>query len=409
MNLTPEQVKHMVDTMTPEQIKSWVQQEAFSVWKAAGKRGSIESATGTGKSYIGLLAAHAELQLDPDALIYIAVPTENARDVTWPEEMRKWKMDHLVEKTRRICYVSLSKEVPEKDVSLFIGDEFHHCTLDNSSFFTDDRWKVFHILGLTATLPDKHGYESDRDKRALIDSLAPSIYKVTIEEAIALKLVSEFEVKIISFDLDNTDAYIVAGSAAKPFKQTEWARYQYLTKNLQRAMWNKKYPGMKFKAMQQRMDFIYNLRSKELLAKEIMEKILPDNRTLIFAGSIEQSVKLCGKQVYNSTTGSKELERFCAGEIDYLGVVEALNESANIPLLDQGLVVQIKSKELGIIQRIGRHIRWREGHVAQIIVLVAKGTVDEKWAESAFKNFDQSRIKKYYVKPEYRTKDKVAV
>ena len=402
MNLTPEQVQHMVNTMSPEEIKSWVQQEAVKAWRAAGKRGTIEAATGTGKTVMALLAAHAEFELNPNALVYIVVPTETLRDVDWPNEMDKFGFSYMKEKTKRICYTSLGKEVPERDVDLFIGDEIHHATIANTAFFENENWKIFYILCLTATLPDKNGYEQDKDKWHLINNLAPSCFKVTIEEAIELKLVSDFEVTILQFDLDSTDAYITAGTPAKPFKITEAAQYKFLTKALGRAMYNKKYEGAKFTCMQKRMDFIYNLRSKTLLAQEIMEKILPNNRTLIFCGSIAQSEILCGKQIFNSGTNDSQLELFCSEKIDYLGVVQILNEGKNVPNLDQAIVVQLSSKERGVIQRIGRIIRYRPGHVARIVVLVAKDTVDEKWCTKAFENFDQKRIKKYYVKPKYR-------
>jgi len=402
MNLTPEQVQHMVDTMSPEEIKSWVQQEAVKAWRAAGKRGTIEAATGTGKTVMALLAAHAEFELNPNALVYIAVPTETLRDVDWPNEMDKFGFSYMKEKTKRICYTSLGKEIPERDVDLFIGDEIHHATLGNTVFFENENWKVFYILCLTATLPDKNGYEQDKEKWNLINNLAPSCFKVTIEEAIELKLVSDFEVSILTFDLDDKDAYIEAGTPAKPFKQTEMQQYKFLTKALGRAMWNTKSEGAKFIWMQKRMDFLYNLRSKTLLAKEIMDKILPNNRTLIFAGSIAQSELLCGEKVYNSGTNTKQLDLFCNEEIDYCGVVKILDEGKNVKNLDQALIVQLSSKERGVIQRIGRIIRYRPGHKARIVVLVAKNTVDEKWCAKAFENFDQKRIKTYYVKPEYR-------
>ncbi len=401
MNLTPEQVQHMVTTMTPEEIKSWVQQEAYKAWKANNKRGTCEMATGTGKTVVGLIAAHAEFQFNPNAVVYIAVPTETLRDVDWPNEMDKWGYGYMKEKVRLICYKSLGQETSLEDVDLFIGDEIHHTTIANSSFFSKDH-KVFGILGLTATLPTSKGGETDRDKRILIDSIAPSVFQVNIEEAIALKLVSDFTVSVLLFDLDDIDPYILAGSAKKPFHTTETKQYKYLTSQLQKAMYSQ-YAGMKFTAMQKRMEFIYNLRSKEYLAKEIMDKILVGNRTLIFCGSIEQSINLCGKQVYNSASTDEQLSLFCDEKIDYLGVVQALNEGKNVPNLDQALVVQINSKELGIIQRIGREIRYREGHVARIVVLVARGTVDEKWYRSAFENFNKSRIKEYHVTPEYRT------
>lgn len=401
MNLTKAEMQHMVNTMTPSEIKAWCQQQAYKAWKDNNCRGTFEGATGVGKTRVGIMAADAEFKLNSDALVYIGVPTETLRDDGWPAEMRECGFEYLVDKTRRICYTSLAKEKPERDVDLFIGDEIHHITPANSIFFGGP-WKVFKVLGLTATLPDPSVSEQDKDKRIIIDAWAPSVFKISIEEAIELKLVSDFEVTVLMFDLDRTDYYVKAGSAKKPFMQTEEQHYKFLSKQLGKAMYSGN-EGFKFQCMQKRVQFLNNLRSKKLLAKEIMDKVLEGNRTLVFCGSIEQSVDLCGKQVYNSETTREQLDLFKEGKIDYLGCVQALNEGENIEGIDQGLVVQLNSRELGIIQRIGRHIRYRPGHIARIIVLVAKNTADQKWYESAFRNFNRSRIKEYYVIPEYRT------
>lgn len=402
MNLTQAEMQHMVDTMTPEEIKGWVQLQAFNAWKVSNCRGTIEAATGTGKTRVGIMAAHAELTVNPDALVYIAVPTETLRDDDWPDEMKLCGFEYLVKKTRRVCWSSLSKERPKKDVDLFIGDEIHRITPANSVFFQKD-YKVFKILGLTATLPDPSVNEGDADKATIINALAPSVYQVNLEEAIALKLVSDFEISVLKFDLDDSDFYIKAGTDKKSFMTTEKLHYKYLSKQLGKAMYSKN-DAFKFSCMQKRVEFINNLKSKELFAKEIMGILLKDgDRTLIFCGSIEQSGKLCGQQVYNSQTSNEQLVLFCEEKINYLGVVQALNEGKNVPKIDQGLIVQLNSRELAAIQRIGRHIRYRKGHVARIVVLIAKGTVDEKWCDSAFRNFNKSRIKQYNVIPEYRT------
>lgn len=399
MNLTEEQMDEMVRTMSPTEIKSLVQDHAYRAWKLAGKRGTVQAATGVGKTRIALRALHEELLLNPQALCYIVVPTETLRDTDWPAEMVEAGYGDMVDNPNiiRICWASLDKEQPYMDVDLMVLDEIHHMTPLNCGIFSRLEIKIFSIMGLTATLPSMKGQETDKDKRIIIDGIAPSIYKVTVEQAIRLTLVSDFKVTVLLFDLDDKVKYIIAGSKAKPFKTTEASQYAYLTKTLGRAMYSK-FEGLKFQAIQKRTEFIRNAKSKEQLAREVMESILPNKRTLIFCGSIEQSNELCGDNVYNSQTNDSKLTAFCEGKIDYLGVVDALNEGKNVPLLDQALVIQLTSKELAIIQRIGRTIRFRQGHVGSIIVLVAKNTADEKWYRKAFENFDQSRIKEYYVK-----------
>lgn len=400
MNLSKQKIKTMVETMTPEQIKDWVQQEAYKSWKAVNKRGTVEAATGVGKTRVGVLAAAAEFELNPDAVVYIGVPTETLRDVDWPDEFRKWGYEHLLGKVKIICHVSMEKEKPDRDVDLFIFDENHHATINNTIFFGRD-WKVFAILGLTATLPDPQACDSDRDKFILINALCPPCFKVTVEEAIDLKLVSDFQVIVLKFELDDTLKVIRSGTLKAPVMRTEREHYDYLTRNLAKCMYMKDKEGLKFLWIQKRSDFLYNLPSKTLLAKQVMKEILTENgapiRTLIFCGSIEQSIELCGENVYNSETNSAKLNAFQAEEIPYIGVVDALNEGKNIRNLAQSLIVQGNSKARKVIQRLGRNIRFEPGRVGRLIQLVAKKTADEKWFDAAFKDFDKSRIKIHHV------------
>ena len=85
-------------------------------------------------------------------------------------------------------------------------------------------------------------------------------------------------------------------------------------------------------------------------------------------------------------------ESFIAEETDTLGAVKALKEGHDIPNLDMILIVQLTAKELDIIQQIGRVVRWRPGHTATVYILIATGTQDEAWLESALQGFDQSKI-----------------
>lgn len=399
MNLSKAQIKELTETLVPGGIKGWVQDRAYDEWKNYSKRGTLEMATGTGKTRVGLMAVNAEVMVNKDALIYIVVPTETLRDVDWPDEMDKWGYGHLKDNSnvRRICQKSLSKEVPERDVDLIILDEVHHITALGFAFFNRD-WKVFSIMGLTATLPSSK-FDEDQDKLAIIRQLCPPVFKITLEEAIQLKLVSDFHIVAMLFDLDDKDRKILSGTKAKPEMRTEVQHYQYLTKKMQQSAYNPAMKWQKFTWIQKRTEFLMNLETKLKMAKDVIGEIIHEGRTVIFCGSIDQSVKLCGENVYNSSTDDVKLNAFRNEEISYLGVVNALNEGVNIANLDQAIIVQLSSKELALLQRIGREVRFREGHIARIVILVAKNTADEKWYRNAIANFDKSRIKEYYVKP----------
>lgn len=399
MNLTPENIRYMVETMTVSERKSWLQAMGYDKWKESNYRGTMEMATGTGKTRIGIRAAAEELERNPNALVYIVVPTETLRDVDWPAEMEEAGYGWVKDKVKLICWTSLNKSKPERDVDLIVLDEVHHITTLNSAFFSRDDYKVFKILGLTATLPAEK-YQQDIDKMTIIKYLCPPCFKIRLELAIDLKIVTDFEVFVLKFDLDDTDPYVPAGTKAKPYKTTEAKRYAQLTKMMQRAVFTQN-EGMKFVAINKRTEFLYNLRTKVRLAQDVIKEVMTKHeRTILFCGSIEQSKILCGDQIYNSKTNADMLDAFRDKIIDYLGVVQALNEGKNLPDVDQLLIVQLNSKELNLVQRIGRAIRWRENCIPRIIILVAKGTADEKWFKEASLNFNKSRIKEFYVKPE---------
>ncbi len=408
MDLTQAEIKHMVETMTPEEIKTWVQEKAFRAWKANSSRGTLEMATGTGKTRVALLAAHAELQINPAAMIVIATVTVTMRDTDWPKEMDLCGLSYLKEKIIRVCWVSLAKLKVRRDVDLFIADEIHHLTDNHFKFLHDGEYRIFSIMGLTALVPDKDGWDRDQQKWLLINSIAPVCFKVPLEQAIELKLVADFEVTVLLVDLDDKEKYLKVEVGTKGKKttvmMTEVDRYRDMSSWVQKttvmAQYNKAREGMRFAAVNSRVQFLSNLRQKAILARDVMKHVMEGNRTLIFCGSIDQSVELCGKQVYNSETTSEYLDLFQEEKIHYLGVCQALNEGKNINNLDQILVVQLNSKELNIIQRIGRVVRWREGHKARVIVLVARNTADEQWYREAFSSFSKHRIKEYHVKPE---------
>lgn len=99
-----------------------------------------------------------------------------------------------------------------------------------------------------------------------------------------------------------------------------------------------------------------------------------------------------GENVYHSKAKGNAYEKFLSGEIMHLGAVKALDEGVNIPELDVNMIVSSTSEPRRMIQRIGRVLRVREGHVGTVLIMVAHGTSDAKWVESALGELDRSKI-----------------
>lgn len=378
-------------TLFVNEVRAIVQQEAALAVINNGGKGIIAMATGSGKSKVGImLSKHYGLATPERKTQAILVPTEKLRDETWKEEYEKWGASDLYDLTERYCYISASK-VEGKKFGLTILDEGHNLTELGSEFFYNN--SSDNIVLLSATPP------SDPEKNKILDSLGLKIvYHLTLDECVALGFVAPYQITVISIPLNGVTKNIQGGTKAAPFMTTEVATMNYHNKTVQKLMFNKTPAGKKTLqfAIMKRMHFIYKLPSKEAFAKEFLKREMPEeDRSLIFCGSIEQSEALC-EHFFHSKSSGESYEKFKNGEINRLATVRAVNEGHNFEGLDSALIVQINSKEKDFIQRLGRILRYRSDHVAQMYILVAEGTQDEKWVLSALENIDKNNVQ--YVK-----------
>jgi superfamily II DNA or RNA helicase len=395
--------------LTAEQAlenKIRVQHEALNAVLDNMGVGCFEGATGTGKTKVALdfieTVKRSILSTEQREVVgLLVVPTEQLRDSDWPEEAAKWGVS--LEGVKCICYNSLVKE-QLYTYDFIIYDECHRITIPNLRLLEGVLTAVKrpYILGLTATKPEVE-YPDDTERVFLLNTLLPTVYRITIDEAVDLGLVSDFEISVLYHALDSLNKNIKAGTVKDPFYQTEAAAYSFKTKSIQKAtMLAQKDPKMeklKMIHISKRAQFLYNLPSKFRLAKECFDKLQGQGRLLVFCGSINFANNL-SSNVYHSESSSEFLDKFQAKEIDHLVTVKALNEGKNLTAPDIGLITQISSIPRDIVQRIGRLIRIRYNQMdfkARIVIIVTKDTADEKWFNQAIKHFDTKRIKLFTV------------
>jgi len=383
--------------MKEDQNKSRVQQEAKLAWEAGGHWGLLAMATGTGKSKIAIDAVTELCEpMFAKPRILLVVPTEKLRDDNWLDEFNKWGAGKWYKNLQRSCYVSITKyEMQSYD--LVILDEAHNLTERNSDFFA--RNTVQRVLALTATPPNPKGSETDKAKALLFQQFRiKTDFEYTLDQAVSSGLVAPFEIKVVECTLDDTQKYIKAGNEKNRFYQTEVQAYKYISGLILKLQIAKKEDVLKFKYME-RMRLVQNSIAKAKLAEHIIKtKMAPDDRALIFCGSIAQAETLMGSAVYHSKSGDAALRAFQDKVLNKLGCVEALNEGINVPDVDQGLIVQLNSSKKDLVQRIGRLIRKRPGHKAIVWIIVAVDTVDKNWFEKAIEGFDKSVIEYIHAK-----------
>lgn len=395
-------------------IKSKVQKEAEEAYAKTNGWGAAYMATGSGKSKIAIDVANTTIKYGTPGKVLLSVPTEKLRDENWKEEFTKWNMATTYEKLEKTCYASLNKYKGEH-FSLVILDEGHNITENNSEFFQNNT--VDRCLLLTATKP------RDTIKLQILKELKINpFFELALDEAVKLGLVAPYEITVINMKLNSTDKYIKKTymdkrtKQPKTFYQTEFGMYGYLTTRLK---------GMPSQmGFINRMRFIYDLKSKTQVALNILTHIIPqDLRTLIFCGSKNQAIQLCERRFFSKPTltkfkgkpteaalakqaekekeyryilshweGDAGLNDFKDEKINRLSCVAALNEGHNISNMDVGFVVQLNSNELNLIQRVGRLIRYRPGHIGKIIILCVEDSIDKTWVEKATASLNVANI-----------------
>lgn len=382
-------------------IKTKVQKEANTALDKNGGTGAFIGATGVGKTKVAINRCINLGLVYENPKILLVVPTIKLRDVGWRDEFTKWGEFYIWNhNVTAVCYDSLHT-FRCNDYDLIILDECHHITEANSSFFFSHSNTWREIIALTATKP-----RSDEKLDILKRLNIFPVYEISLETSVKLGLVAPFAITMVGIELDDTVKYIKGGSEAKGyFYQTEKSAYIYRQKLFLSAPGRQNGLG--------RMRMLYGIRSKTEAAKAIMEHLIPpEERTLIFCGTQEQADEVCPNRYYSKPSkpklkkdlpkwekriaeyqGNTSFKLFDEGFINTLSCCESLNEGQNIPDLDNGLGVQINSNDLGLIQRIGRVIRYRVGHRGKIIILYIKNTVDQEWAVKALNSFDKSIIK----------------
>jgi len=322
--------------------------------------------------------------------ILIVVPTEQLRDVDWPDELEKWKISHSIN-IRLLCYASISK-VKDQEFDLVVFDELHKITEFNSSFLENNT--VHKALGLTATYP------RDKMKQYLLDVYKFNIVaNMSLDEAVSKKLVAPYEITIIPVELDKVNKNVQGGNKFKPFMTTEYSQYQYLTRVIDElvvtiSLSHHAHPGLRVRLKHlclQRARFLGTCESKLKAGMSLYLKHMYVNheRTLIFCNSIDSARIMCAN-TYHSKTNSDSLNAFREGKIDTLSCVNALNEGVNLSNVDNAIILQVNTSDLVLIQKIGRTLRLSDdkNKISKIYILCMQNTIDVDWVNDVTKNLN---------------------
>jgi superfamily II DNA or RNA helicase len=162
-------------------LKYIMQLRCIITWTRSGARGTIEAATGFGKSIIGCLAIAKMVKLNSNRHALIIVPTTQLK-AQWEGILKAFG---LSTNTTVMVINSIALKNQKYKVDLLIVDEIHMMAADKFSrlfSLVDYKW----ILGLTATIDRLDG------KEALLKKYAPVIYTISQSLAIEKGWINDF-------------------------------------------------------------------------------------------------------------------------------------------------------------------------------------------------------------------------
>lgn len=368
------------------------QEQGVQRWVDNKLCGTLNWATGVGKTRGGLMAISRFLKKNPTKSVIIVVPSEPIQR-QWNQELIDWNLFQQ-------CSVKTMSDtsVNKYSCTLLVIDEIHKVgapTLLN--IFKNVQYTI--ILGLTATFERLDG------KDEIISKKCPIADTISVEEAIENKWLAdyrEYEVLIEPEDIDvykevNKEFYEHFSYFNYDFNlamkcATDWKRRSELAKERCREDQSEDFKtvnkqilvhAMGFsRTLQARKKYIYNHPKKIELTNLILEN-RQDKKCITFSATVAMAEKIKYGAVYSGKDSVKKgrmnLQEFVQQDGGVLNTVMKLNEGFNCPDISVSVILGFNSSSTTKKQRVGRVIRQKEGKVAEVFTLVLKGTVEEEW------------------------------
>ena len=369
------------------------QRAALNAWARVRCVGSIIAGTGFGKSRCGVLACQYILGNNHAAKALILVPTIQLQE-QFAEEFHKWGCENYLDRIEIMCYQSAYK-LQGKQYELVICDEIHlGLSREYRKFFKNNSYNK--LLCMTATMPEDIEYKLELLK------MAPKIYEITLDQCVAMGLVSPYEIYCIPLELtfgerleyDDIHREFVEHKVALGPDAFNLAKV--FIKSPQASSEEKYHAAGFYKTIRERKAIVDKASAKVDKFKELVNNNL-DKRIITFGGlneftdTLAQSVDPLA-EVYHSKRTLKQrkeaLRRFKDKEVNVLCSTKALNQGFDIPNANVGIICGLTSKTLSMIQRIGRLIRFEKGKIGRIYILYIKNSQEEKWLTNSVRDLN---------------------
>ena len=360
-------------------------------WVSNKLKGTIEAATGFGKTRICLLAIKRFIIKNPSKNVIIVVPNEPVKD-QWTSQLVEWKLFQYCE----VLTMNKASTIKQK-CSLLIIDEVHKVLADSLiKVFSNIKYST--ILCVTATLERLDG------KHEILLKHAPLVDKVTLDECLKNNWLSDYREYLVLIDPEDIQDY-------KNINQEFYNYFSFFDYQFDVAMkcatdWKyrntfaKCLPGefkdntklvlvnaMGFsRTLQARKKYInYHIKKLELTNLILQHRM--DRKCITFSSNVAMAEKIEYGNVYSGKDSKKKgrikLADFVESDSGVLNTIMKVNEGFDDPTISVAIILGLNSSKTVKKQRMGRAVRYKEGKKVEIFTLVLKGTVEETWYKNS--------------------------
>jgi superfamily II DNA or RNA helicase len=374
--------------------KEKIQREAYQEWAEADFAGSLEIATGVGKTLIGLMAIQREL----DAKWWIIVPKIDLQK-QWIEEIKTHLKigDNMIGRVGngynehdKPIVVAIINSVRDRylEGNLIMDEAHRYGSEENIRFLQAGKFKK--ILALTAT-----SYRQDGMHKELFN-YAPLIFSFNQKEAINKNILSKFELINMKISLTNEEEFKYRNM--ENFIEQHFPTFDNDFNSVSSSIrLEGEYGSIACDLMRtftQRRNLLLNAESRitetlKIITENQKSKILVFCEYIKTADKIAEVLKMLNIPSVKYHSGMKDdekselLEKFRNNEMRIMVTVKSLDEGTNIPDCDMAIITAGTSVKRQMVQRLGRILRKSENkEIAKVYHLYIPNSQDEKWMKS---------------------------
>jgi superfamily II DNA or RNA helicase len=361
------------------------QSEGLAVWRDMGSRGVVVLPTGTGKTYLAILAIE---QVARPALV--VTPTIDLLN-QWYDELLtafevpvgllgggSYDLQPLTVATYDSAYIHLERW--GNRFGLVVFDECHHLPGPTYSIAALGAIAPYR-LGLTAT-PER----ADGQETLLAELIGPIVYRREIKE-LAGNFLAEYRSERLYVELspEERDAYECARNVYRRFLEEKhislggphgWQRFL-------REACRSAEGRVAFQAYRQQKHLALAAPAKLRLLERLLERH-PKDRILIFTydnATVYEIARRLLVPAITHQTKTKErreiLQRFRTGEYSILVTSQVLNEGVDVPAASVGIILSGTGSIREHVQRLGRLLRRYGDKQALLYEVVTRDTAEE--------------------------------